>query len=175
LQVLLAEASDSNIESAMRQLRHAALQELQAEGVAEARTETLYAVDLRYRGQSYTLEVPWQGGGASGMSFHERHESEYGHRMDLPVELVNVRVLVRSPPPTVMLPEWKPARDCISDDPIQVYGHETVVPVRFRDALRMGETLRGPTVIREAVATTFIDPGWIGEIDRCGNLLLIKQ
>lgn len=175
LQALLDEVPDAHIKSVMQELHHAALQELQAEGVAAADIETLYNVDLRYLGQSYTLEIPWQGGIASGAAFHVRHQHEYGHRMDLPVELVNVRVLLRSPPPPVILPEWRPAAEAAAECQVWVYGCETPVAVRFRDDLRIGETLRGPFIVCETVATTFIEQGWIGEIDRYGNLMLIKQ
>ncbi len=176
LQNLLSAVPDETIERGLRQLRETALRELQAEGVPPESAETLYTVDLRYRGQSYTLELPWQGGIASGAAFHERHAREYGHRMDLPVELVNIRALVRSPPPAIRLPEWQPVASAnAGGSHVKVYGYEKPVPVRIRDALRMGELLRGPMLIWEAAATTFIDAGWSGQIDRYGNLLLSKQ
>jgi N-methylhydantoinase A len=175
LQGLLTGISDQTIESGMRQLRQTALQELHAEGVEEQLTESLYTVDLRYPGQSYTLEIPWQGGAACGAAFHERHASEYGHRMDLPVELVNIRALVRSAPPAVVLPEWQPMMEDHGGSQVEVYGYKKPVSVRFRDALRMGERLRGPVLVCEAAATTFIDAGWWGEVDRYGNLFLTKQ
>jgi N-methylhydantoinase A len=174
LQALLAEVPERRISDLMGQLRATALQELLAEGVAEAATATRYSVDLRYRGQSYTLELPWQGGPAAARAFHERHEREYGHRMEMPIELVNVRVLVRSPPPAIQLPRWQPKTGAPRDY-VAVHGHSRPVLRCFRESLRIGESLSGPAVICEAAATTFIDPGWAGEMDSYGNLLLKKQ
>lgn len=175
LQALLMEVSERKIETLMQELRQIALGELRAEGVAKESTETFYSLDLRYSGQSYTLQVPWQGSAASARAFHESHEREYGHRMELAVELVNVRVLVRAPAPPMELPSWTSSADGGDECQVQVHGYETPVGVRFRDRLRMGEILRGPMLICDAVATTFIDRDWRGEIDRYGNLVLTKQ
>jgi N-methylhydantoinase A len=174
LQALLVEMPERRIGDLMEQLRAAALQELLAEGVAEGATATRYSVDLRYRGQSYTMELSWQGGLATAEAFHKRHEREYGHRMEVPVELVNVRVLVRAPPPAIQLPPWQP-QATPPRDYVTVYGHARPVLRCFRDSLRIGESLQGPAVICETAATTFIDRGWTGEMDSYGNLILIKQ
>lgn len=175
LQAALMEVSERKIETLMEELRQTALGELRAEGVAEESTETFYSLDLRYSGQSYTLQVPWQGSSVSTRAFHESHEREYGHRMDLAVELVNVRVLVRAPAPPVEMPSWTPSADGVNECQVQVHGYEIPVGVRFRDRLRIGEVLCGPALICDRVATTFIDRNWFGEIDRYGNLVLIKQ
>jgi N-methylhydantoinase A len=175
LQAPLAEVPDADIETVMAGLRATALRELLAEGVAETATETVYSVDLRYAGQSYTLEIPWRGGDAVARTFHERHEREYGHRMELPVELVNVRTQLRSPAPPVELGRWRPAAGVTEECRLRVYGYDAPIPVRFRDNLRIGEMQRGPVLLCESAATTFIDAGWSGELDRYGNLLLLKQ
>jgi N-methylhydantoinase A/oxoprolinase/acetone carboxylase beta subunit len=88
---------------------------------------------------------------------------------------VNIRALVRSAPPAVVLPEWQPMMEDHGGSQVEVYGYKKPVSVRFRDALRMGERLRGPVLVCEAAATTFIDAGWWGEVDRYGNLFLTKQ
>ncbi|HEX5055147.1 MAG TPA: hydantoinase/oxoprolinase family protein [Gammaproteobacteria bacterium] len=176
LQRRLSEVPEIEVTNLLEELRQTGLRELLAEGVPANCTETFYTVDLRYEGQSYTLEVPWQGGIASARVFHEKHEQEFGHRMELPVELVNVRSLLRAPPPPVEMPRWRSSADRAGEcQQTQVYGYDTSIPVRFRDSLRIGETLCGPALICDAVATTFIDRGWEGEIDRFGNLVLGKQ
>lgn len=175
LQALLAEVPERKIESLMEELRRTALREMRAEGIAEESTETLHSVDLRYVGQSYTLQVPWQGGSASARAFHESHERVYGHRMDLAVELVNVRVLVRAPAPSLEMRQWRPSAYDVNECQVRVHGYDTPVSVRFRDSLRIGEVIRGPVLVCDAVATTFVDRSWCGEIDHYGNLLLAKQ
>jgi N-methylhydantoinase A len=174
LQALLAEVPERQIADLMEQLRATALRELLAEGVLAAVTATQYSVDLRYRGQSYTLELPWQSAAAAGRAFHERHEREYGHRMAVPIELVNVRVLVRAAPPAIELPPWQ-AQASAPRDYVAVHGHSRPVLRCFRDSLRIGERLQGPAIICETAATTFIGIDWTGEMDSYGNLLLKKQ
>lgn len=54
------------------------------------------SVDLRYRGQSYELTVPW----SERANFHAIHEKRFGYRHpDRPVEAVTVRVRVATPGP----------------------------------------------------------------------------
>jgi len=49
--------------------------------------------DLRYRGQSYELTVPWKN---AVQRFEAAHERRYGYRLDTPVEVVTLRVRARS-------------------------------------------------------------------------------
>jgi 5-oxoprolinase (ATP-hydrolysing) len=41
-----------------------------------------------------------------------------------------------------------------------------------RDALRAGDRIPGPALIREAIATTVIEPGWTGEVTALNHLIL---
>ena len=67
-------------------------EELLKEGIERERLTADYALDLRYRGQSNTLRIPWQGIAASESAFHALHEQRYGHRLDVPVEMLNLRL-----------------------------------------------------------------------------------
>src|SRR5262249_21767398 len=69
------------------------------------------SVDLRYRGQEYTLNVPLNGGGTAELArtFHEAHEARYGHaNRGERIEVVNLRVAafaVAEPLPVTALAE----------------------------------------------------------------------
>ncbi|MEI9813714.1 MAG: hydantoinase/oxoprolinase family protein [Acidobacteriota bacterium] len=69
------------------------------------------SADLRYRGQSYELNVPWPAGG-NFASFHKAHKKTYGY--DSPkseVEVVTIRIRARIPtPPTAVHSPCKPSR-----------------------------------------------------------------
>jgi N-methylhydantoinase A len=157
---------------------------LENDGIAALLTEGLEAdaitsyrtMDIRYRGQSYTLEIPWHSPQQSAHNFHSEHRRIYGHAMELPVELVNVRVKVQAPPPPVKIHAVSAQRaaDIKPFDTVDVYGISRKVPCFQRAILPAGWKIQGPAIILEAVATTLIEPDWTVEIDYCGNLLLHK-
>jgi len=139
----------------------------------DARVETHY--DLRYRGQSFELEVtaaPDAGAAALRELFEREHEDRYGYRDPQGrIELVNVRVSA-----------------------IEERVHATVTPAaagrldrgrrtaRFDGSLLETTTLRGPAVPGESCAgpavwelpeaTAVVPPGWAGTVDEHGTLVL---
>ena len=65
--------------------------DIEAQGFATKHTEIVRELDLRYEGQSYELQVPFEP--AYAHTFHERHQKTYGYSdPDMPVEVVNLRV-----------------------------------------------------------------------------------
>jgi N-methylhydantoinase A len=133
-----------------------------------------WTADLRYRGQSYTLEVPWEGPDGSTEAFAAAHRARYGHRLDLAVELVNVRVAVTGPPVPLALqpaPQTDPAPPAYH---AALPGTPSEVPVHARSRLGQGGHIEGPAVVTEALATTWIAPGWAATVDAVGNLRLTR-
>ncbi len=147
---------------------------LLAEGQVEQRLSIERSLDLCYQGQSFTLNIPWQDKDQTVKEFHASHEQRYGHRLEEPVALVNARVAVRAEDPKVEL-----SRLCsVSGQPVDhvaVYGVEQAVPVWQRNDLAEGQELTGPALIVEAVATTYIAPGWNARVAGAGNLFLEKD
>lgn len=165
-------------ETADEEAVHAALEELTAEGVAALQAEGVpeplvrHSVDVRYAGQSSTLNLPWRSLSAVTEDFHAAHEARFGHALDLPVELVNVRCGVSAPAPELNLAP-PPARiPAVPRARVSVHGIAEGVPVYDRDALSAGQGLSGPALITEAVSTTWVAPGWVCEVDGTGNLRL---
>lgn len=78
---------DQDAEAVFAKLESDARRELEAEGFCEARLER--SIDLRYRGQSYEITVPW----AERDRFDQAHERLYGYRhAGRPQEAVTARV-----------------------------------------------------------------------------------
>ncbi|MEJ2508066.1 MAG: hydantoinase/oxoprolinase family protein [Gammaproteobacteria bacterium] len=146
---------------------------LEDEGVSRGDIEQVLSLDLRYRGQSYFLNVPWEGPQLSAQHFHDLHERRYGHRLDLPVELVNVRAELRAAAPAVALEPLAPGEAAPIAEAALV-GIETRAPVYARAMLGSGQSVRGPALITETVSTTYLAPGWYAEVDAVGNLLLSR-
>ncbi|HHH36297.1 MAG TPA: hydantoinase/oxoprolinase family protein [Gammaproteobacteria bacterium] len=147
---------------------------LAREGVPMTAIGSRRSVDLRYAGQSFTLNVPWTGLDDTLAAFHLAHEQRYGHRLDLPVELVNLRTALHGPRPELPLPPCPPAALPSPMEYTSMWGQRQPVPVWSRNRLGAGCTLPGPALITEEVATTYIAPGWTCRVDGVGNLLLDK-
>jgi len=179
---LLADRDDAEIAAAFERLAADGVDALGAEGHAPDSLRRESSVDLRYQGQSYTLNLPWQGGNATAAAFHDLHRTRYGHDLNLPVELVNLRVRLTAPAPEVSLHAADQERGPERDARLNVYAaresyvvlpsHEQPARVLDRASMKVGEPLSGPAVILDDVATTWLAPGWTATLDAAGNLHL---
>ena len=169
----LDELNESTLERYFSELENEAQQALMQEGIS---TITLKrSVDLRYRGQAYTLNIPWQGNAITQNEFHHAHQQRYGHRLHQAVELVNLRIRAQGPAPEIELPQLTtstPATPATPQQQVELFGINGKVDVWQREQLMAGQHITGPALITEAVATTFIDEGWSCKLDGYGNLLL---
>ena len=140
---------------------------------AESLTAT-HSLDLRYLGQSHTLNVPWCGDPEMvRQAFHQSHAQRYGHALGEPVEVVNLRVAVRADSAVFALDSAPEGTLRVSAaDQIQVVGCPRPVSVHQRQTLPAGAVITGPAVITETVSTTWLAPDWTAQVDAFGNLLL---
>ena len=147
--------------------------ELLAEGVGAAELTAGFSLDLRYQGQSHTLNLVWHGIDRTRADFHATHERRYGHRLSAPVELVNLRCRLHGKPPEISLPPL-PAGTGAPLEPrtAPVSGYAAPVPVWTREGLVEGRVITGPALITETVASTWLPAGWTCTVDPVGNLLL---
>ena len=168
----LAGFNDAQLEQAFGRLRTDGARQLLGEGVADDEITEQRSLDLRYQGQSFTLNLAWQGSTATAEAFHREHEKRYGHRLDQPVELVTLRVGLQGPPPSVQLAALPAV------DPAQPVHHAVVsgeaqpVPVYAREALAPQQCMDGPVLITETVSTTWVAAGWRCCVEPFGNLML---
>jgi len=167
----LDEIDDAQIEGLFDTLVAPGRAQLIADGARANDIVEVRSLDLRYRGQSYTLSVAWTTQRDALQAYHARHDARYGHAMDLPVELVNVRCELTAPRVDFeLLPV--PARS-------HAITHRTYATSDGRDAtwvdraeLGFGDRIEGPALIAETMACTFVDAGWHARVDRWGHLLL---
>lgn len=172
LQGLVAEMGVAAIEAGLAGLTEAGLSELAAEGVVAAEVERHFSLDLRYRGQSFTLPVVWRGDIDQAIeAFHRLHQQRYGHRLALPVELVTLRVGLQGPASGLPLVREGAATGQGSER-ISLYGVGDEVVRWSRASLRGGQRVEGPALITEQVATTWLAPGWTAQVDPTGSLML---
>ncbi|WP_314165793.1 hydantoinase/oxoprolinase family protein [Sulfuriflexus sp.] len=171
----LTEIATEVIDAHIQELVGQGRQSLLAEGVPETDLQIDAAVDLCYRGQSYTFTVAWQGHARSSEAFHAAHKDRYGHRLDLPVELVNVRVGLRGPEPEPVLQALEASGAALASNQVAVFGEAGSVPVYARETLAAGQALQGPGLITETVSTTWLARGWQASVHKSGSLLLSKE
>jgi len=171
----LAARDDAEVVAALDALAQQGVEALAAEGIDPALTTREDSVDLRYRGQSYTLNLPWQGKAMTADAFIVLHRSRYGHDLDLPVELVNLRLRLTAPAHAVSLPDA--AIGSAQTRRVRIPGYDQPAPVLPRGAVGFDEdaALQGPALILDDVATTWLAPGWRAKRDRAGNLLLCRE
>ncbi|MEX0653222.1 MAG: hydantoinase/oxoprolinase family protein [Phycisphaeraceae bacterium] len=137
------------------------------------------AVDLRYLGQSYELTISLDGDGDPLDKFLAEHERLYGYAStDKPLELVAARLQtagVERPLRFATLPA-RTASTGHGPPTTTVHVHDGQREQRWRmvarDDLQAGDRLDRPTIIREYSATTLMPPGWTGEVNATGQLLL---
>lgn len=148
--------------------------ELLEEGVHAAQLHHQRTVDLRYRGQSSALNLPWRDKSTAAAAFHAAHAARYGHRLALPVELVNLRLSLRGPAPALNLD----AAGAVADDThdtTPLHGVTAAAPLWRREQLAPDRDYPGPALILDASSTTYLAPGWRARRDEAGNLLLTRD
>ena len=170
-QGLLAERDETALLAGFGELEEKAVAELLKEGIGRDALECACSLDLRYRGQSNTLNIAWEGIAASEAAFHALHEQRYGHRLEVPVEMLNLRIRVRAAATSLALRRQE-STGAKAFSSVGMPGHESPVALIERSMLAPGDRVSGPALIVEEVSTTWLSAGWSCDVDPWGNLLL---
>lgn len=173
----LAGLSMQNLESLFEPLSARGQAELLAEGVDGDSIEAIASVDCRYQGQSFYINLPLQAIDELAQAFHRAHKQAYGHELDLPIELVNVRLRLTAPAacsPLLASKDDESLQTIRSPSAFARLPEGERVPVWDRASMAVGEEHEGPLIICEPVATTWVAPNWSARIDRYGHLRLRK-
>jgi N-methylhydantoinase A len=169
--IMLAATVDP--EDVFLELEERARSEFLAEGLDGT---SLRSVDLRYRGQGYELNVPYQEDMLK--TFHELHRQRYGFANEQrAVEIVNVRVRIIAKaepfnPPMQTLKEGDGQQALITTRPVSFGGQKLNTSIYSRTALRPGDSLSGPAIISEYSSATILPPGDLLRVDALENLVI---
>jgi 5-oxoprolinase (ATP-hydrolysing) len=176
------------LESRYEQLVAQAVERLDADGVPESHRLVRRLADCRYAGQGYEVgfDIPagpmdeeWVAELAE--AFHRSHEREYGHRFDAEIEIVNIRVVGVGRIEDLEWPEAEaggadPSAAKTLERPVvfDVEGRSETLTTPFYDRalLRAGNRVEGPAIVEQYDSTTVVPPGFTGEIDRFGNIVI---
>ena len=169
-------ASLADIEVLARTMGEVARGELVAQGNPADGIRIQTSLHLRYAGTEAALPVRLASLAAMTAAFHETHRARFGFA--LPERgLVAETLAVEAIAPGVGLEQ--PARaatphdaEAVGEIEFWTKGAMHRAPVFDRPKLLPGARIAGPALLREPNATTIIEPGWIGEIDPQGGLVL---
>ena len=143
-----------------KEMEREAVTVLRAEGFATARQRHERSLAMRYRGQSFELEIR-NITGDLGAEFHRVHRERYGYAQEQSeIEIVSARV--RSFGIVEKLPQRK-----IASGRNRVHGN-----VCKREDFGAGAKLKTPCIVTEYSATTLIPADCNARIDDFGNLLI---
>lgn len=175
-----------NLKDICAELRRAGAERLEADGIAPPEQLLPIALDMRYPGQAYEIQVPFDGAAgnldaalkASIARFHEVHEAQYAHaEKHVTPDIVAVRIAatgkLRKPIEHAFAFEGSAA----PKGRRKVYAagnwHDTAVYERAK--LAAETKIAGPAIIEEAHATHFIPPGWELTTAPTGDLVATKR
>lgn len=167
------------------ELRGAAEEWFEREGIPESERSTRFVLDMRYQRQNFELPVDVGDGDVRDEDlaeiqdrFHEIHRRTYGFaHPGSTVRVVNVTVVAAQPveePVAPLVPERR------SDDAPSVVAQRTVrfedgafdAEIHRRELLRAGDVLEGPMVIEQEDSTTVLPPATRAVVDPFGTLIV---
>ena len=165
---------EQELEQQYASLEQRGIAQLASEGLPESMLVSNRSTDLRYKGQSYTLNVDFTAIAEAVTAFQELHRQRYGYSHDAPVELLTIRVNVSTRKARFVMPEHIADTGCNNIQQCKVYGETVKAKLLQRTQLCPGDWVEGPAIITEYSATTFVAAGWSSAPDEFGNLILKK-
>jgi 5-oxoprolinase (ATP-hydrolysing) len=151
--------------------------ELRAQGAAPDTIVTARKLHLRYAGTEASLVLDLDAVPAVRAAFTAAHRARFGFatpERPLIVEAVAVEgiaageKIAESP----IAARERGAPEVIATVAMWSGGAEHATPVYDRAALLAGDTIQGPALIREATATTVVEPGWRAEVTPLDHMIL---
>ena len=164
-----------SLEPLFEALAKRGVREVMDEGIAAQDVVVERLLDMRYRGQSYELSIPFNLDFIR--NFHAAHQEAYGYaRAGSPVEIVNLRLRVIGrvpPPPLKALPmEGRdPSGALIEHRPV-MFNALRHTPFYRGEALRPGNEINGPAIIIRNDTTILLDAQDGARVDGYQNLII---
>lgn len=174
-----AGARVEEIERAFGALEREARAALKREGFEDSRQRHTRTIAARYRGQSFELEIAWDGGRRLVERFHAEHEARYGYAQTVAeIEVVSARLL--SAGLVKELKEEEPRRVRRSSADVKPHGSARVyfdegareVALYRREELNAGARLSCPCVVTEYSSTTLVPANARADVDARGSLVI---
>ena len=175
------DGADGALREAVRVLTDEATRALTAQKVPRDRIETAASAELRYEGVDATLSVELGSCEAMRAAFEAQHRSRFGFvnkDKRLIVETVSVEAIatpIGSEEDAPPLPVREGARGrgkALKHVQAWMAGKKRHTAIYDRETLPPDAQIDGPAIIKEANATTVVEPGWRASVDARRNLIL---
>jgi N-methylhydantoinase A len=171
----LAAGIEKKLATAFHEMERAAADVLRSEGFPAAKQRHERSLALRYKGQSFELEIK-QTTGNIAAHFHRAHVERYGYAQTANIEVVSARVRSLGIVEKLRERQTPGARKTMpkrrKNVAAYLEGKKLSVAVYDRETLPARAKLRAPCIVTEYSATTLIPPGATAAIDRYGNLII---
>src|SRR4029453_19150753 len=151
---------------------------LAKENVAPADRKQVRVALMRYHGQGGEVSVGWVDDAAGvETAFGAAHESLYGLKPVSPIELVTLRMEATGRMPVPQRPALRPGNGAAPQGRHTVHFASGTIeaPLFDRATFGAGDDLEGPAIITQLDATTLVAPGWSGEVQPSGAILLTRS
>ena len=155
---------------------------LAGEGVGESDRHVRLELDVRYQKQGLEIPISVELGSVNladiAAQFAERHEREYGFRLDTPCESVNLHAIAigasaLDEPPTAPAGESRALEDAkLGSQPVYHRGGWHDAALYSRAGLEAGHRIVGPAIVLQPDTTTVVLPGYEADVDAYGNLVI---
>ena len=172
-----AVAEMAGLEALSTRLAQQAREALAAQGAEPEAIAVQRMLHLRYLGTDTALIIPFGDPDRVVPLFTEAHRARFGFatpERPLVVEALAVEAMAAGEPVRETRVPHRTTGAAPAVDHIAMWtgGTERVAPVLDRTDLRPGDQIAGPALIREANATTVVEPGWRAEVTDLDHLLL---
>ncbi|RED49710.1 hydantoinase B/oxoprolinase family protein [Aestuariispira insulae] len=166
------------LEAVLNELGGQAEKEVLDQEIAQDKIEVLRKVHLRYEGSDNALEVSFGSIEDMVAEFEAAYRARFGFNMEGKA-LVAEAVAAEAIGHTFALEDGKADNDGALPAPLAeiesfMAGNHHNTPVYDRDAMKPGNIVNGPAIIREKTGTNVIEPGWQAKMTDIGNLVLTR-
>ncbi len=176
VEATLAEAAMPGLAELLDRLAREAAAELAVQGGDPARASVAKKLHIRYAGTEAALIVDFAAAKQVEAAFTTAHKARFGFATPGRALVVEAVAVEATSPGEVVAEATIPASEGLPPpvDTVSMWSggqaHDT--PVFERTALRAGDRIAGPALVREANATTVVEPGWTAEVTSLDHMTL---
>jgi N-methylhydantoinase A len=175
--VAVAAGVEKKLDEIFKALQRTAATALRSEGFPAAQQHHERSLGLRYKGQSFELNIRYSRGSIAE-SFHRAHLERYGYAQEAnAIEIVSARVRSTGLVKKLAQRRASGSRSMNKAKPMKfatayLAGKQTSIAVYQRDELPAGARLRTPCIVTEYSSTTLVPAGARCEVDAYSNLII---
>ncbi len=180
VEATLADSLIPELDAAFEEMEADGRSEMERQGVATDRTEAVRKAHLRYEGTDTALVIDYGAMADIVSRFEEAHRQQFGfispeksHIVEaLSVEVIGAGEVLEDPVVGEETDVPAPAPLATVSMFSAEETHDT--PVYDREAMKPGCRVDGPAILKEANATTVVEPGWRAEVTKHDHLILTR-